>query len=530
MVEDGEVDPESSSSAAPRVEGLTPESDDSREDGPDSKEWERPFPAAVLPLGTDEEWQLLRNLYARGFEDRPLDRCLEVARINEAARAVIETRYIDIDYRSEYTAYYSRAFSSYPDSTQRVHFFKSPDIELGNLADLPENPGYLGYMVIRPRVEGPVCRTLLRPPSSVEHGVQAAITEEVFFFGQLLSVRGVPFIQQDSQLGRCAHAAAWICHYSAYRRNEVNRRPIGYFSLSSNPSLATGRPFPSDGLTVSQVSDLLRLAELPAKYYSLRRATDADRPSWWKPKVRNSVEARVARICRRYLDSGLPILVTAQEVGKSGRRPQKHAFVVCGYLDLDSGSRHLIVNDDQRGPYIEVDSVKAGRSKIGASDFDWECILAPLPEKLWMSGEAAERFGCDVLLKAARKATVEAPEAQAVLSKYESGHIRIRTYAVRNNEFKREARSRFSDDALLLSAYSYARLSKFVWVVEAIDTAAEDPNRPVIGEVIFDATSSSTSPVVLATRVPGVISLRIGHNQTLSVKIGSMEFESGGAR
>ncbi len=44
-----------------------------------------------------------------------------MARSHDATTLVIETRYLDIDYRSE--AYYSRQFADVPDSAHRLHFF-----------------------------------------------------------------------------------------------------------------------------------------------------------------------------------------------------------------------------------------------------------------------------------------------------------------------------------------------------------------------------------------------------------------------
>src|SRR5688572_17175844 len=102
--------------------------------------WELPFPFAHHRLSTDADWDRLRDLYRRepgdgtlhltatsspSASDRPLMRCLEVARLGGSRTAVIETRYIDSDYRSEYSAFYSKAFRSYEDSTHRIHFFQA---------------------------------------------------------------------------------------------------------------------------------------------------------------------------------------------------------------------------------------------------------------------------------------------------------------------------------------------------------------------------------------------------------------------
>lgn len=51
-----------------------------------------------------------------------------------------------------------------------------------------------------------------------------------------------------------------------------------------------------------------------------------------------------------------------------------------------------------------------------------------------------------------------------------------------------------------------ARMSRLVWVVEAIDRIARDGQRPsVVAEIVFDATSSDIAPNALAIRVPGAL-------------------------
>jgi hypothetical protein len=37
---------------------------------------------------------------------------------------VVETRYVDLDYRSEYSGFFSRTFANHPDSAHRLHFFR----------------------------------------------------------------------------------------------------------------------------------------------------------------------------------------------------------------------------------------------------------------------------------------------------------------------------------------------------------------------------------------------------------------------
>ena len=203
-------------------------SDMPREADVEPVRWDEPDPADVISLRADEDWQMLHEYYVepdqlpllgsgRTDADDAYLRCLEVARESAARTVVIETRYIDADYRSEYSAYYSKAFADIDDSTHRLHFFTS-EIEEEQIWNLPDKPGYLGYVIVRPSPSGMVGRSILRPPPELRAWVRTAIREPVSFFGQRLTVEGVPFMSQDTQLGRCAHAATWMCHYAVPAR------------------------------------------------------------------------------------------------------------------------------------------------------------------------------------------------------------------------------------------------------------------------------------------------------------------------
>jgi hypothetical protein len=78
--------------------------------------------------------------------------------------------------------------------------------EIGNLT---EDKGYIGYAVMRPTPLSPVSRAMLKPPPEIAPAIRTKVKEEVCFFGDFLSVEGFPFTQQDTQLCRCAHSAAW---------------------------------------------------------------------------------------------------------------------------------------------------------------------------------------------------------------------------------------------------------------------------------------------------------------------------------
>lgn len=492
-------------------------------------DWERPDPAKFLRLRARRDWERLADRY-RGLNDRPLERCLEVARLGGAKCAVIETRYIDPDYRSEYSGFHSRTFASVPDTAQRIHFFRLA-LDPANLWHLPPDPGYLGYMIVRPSTLGRVGRSMLKPPPGLESAIRTAVSEEVTFFGQKLNVSGVPFVQQDTQLGRCAHAAAWVCHYSAFRRGDVARRPIADFSLFADPSLGYGRQLPSEGLTVQQLLELLRYFDLPAAFYSVRQLPPGQLVPWAPPdpkppKARRPDDPRlhpgrwdhrIIAICCRYLNSGYPVLIGTED----------HAFVICGYRRVKRASQpdwiEFFRNDDQGGPYIQIGDV------FSDTYTPWEYIIVPLPARLLLPPEPVERVGGLLMQRLASAASKFLPEAADLTTAISKGTLALKTYAVRANDFKAGLITRNLDSSLVRE-YRLARFSRYIWVVEAVDRDLRTAGSPaVIGEAIFDPTSSERDPNVLALHIPGLAWVhRVSGQHRFPIRCNPASYASGG--
>ncbi len=471
--------------------------------------WEDPDPAKVRILAHPRDWTWLLGQYPARNPD-PLKHCLDVAKAAGALTVVIETRYIDPDFRSEYVAFHARAFSTHYDTAHRLHFFKGP-ISPDRLWEIPVDAGYLGYMVVRPPTQlGRVGRTMLAPPPGLDDAVLTTIQENVHFFGQTISIRAVPFMEQDAQLDRCAHAAAWVCHYVAHRRGIVPRRPIAAFNLMSNPSMSPTRPVPSEGLTVGQLVELFRVFDLPARLYDVDALKTVEpTPPCAPPDPIPVVDANgkqlhgglwntklFGTICR-YLNSGIPVLVGNGE----------HAFVLVGYRRTPNPSGgswiEFVRQDDQLGPYQPVKSVFNDVGVNGYRYSPWTALVVPLPEKLWLPPEPAEGVGATFLQQIASMVQAAVPDAKALSDCISAGALAFRTYATSANHFKDEAMRRMPN--AVAREYRMARFPRFVWVVEAVDRRARDAGRTdcVLGEAVFDSTSSELDPKGLAFHVPG---------------------------
>ena len=464
----------------------------------DWEDWDNPDPAAVVTLTSDRAWSRLARRYEPNSVRRPFGRCLEVARANGAVAAVIEARYIDVDYRSEFSGFFSRKFAAIPDSTHRLHFFANP-VPSGRLWNLPEAvvAAYLGYVVIRPSEMGRVGRSMLTPPPDVAGWVHCSVDERVHLFGQTLVVRGVPFAQQDTELGRCAHVAAWICHRTAVLRGEVAPRPMADFSLRADHRAAEGRPLPSEGLTALELSGLLGDFGLPAVVYRMgaiagsgqeppvpKHAADDD-PGRWDTRV-------IAVLCR-YLNGGYPVVVGTHD----------HAFTIIGHRRRGRRWTDFVRHDDQRGPYLPVGDILEDVDPATGHRQTWQLLLVPVPDKLWLRPEPAERMGRALML------AYDKFEGGERLSRLDAGQeLAYRTYATASQRYKESAAARRLGQTAVREL-RMARLSRLVWVVEAVHRERREAGRPsVLGEVLFDSTSSDLAPGTLAIRVPDALLIR----------------------
>ena len=75
--------------------------------------------------------------------------CSRSCAANGCATVVIENRYVDADYRSDFSAFWSLRFEPRTGFARRMHFF-TKRVEEAELHALPEDHGYLGYVILRP--------------------------------------------------------------------------------------------------------------------------------------------------------------------------------------------------------------------------------------------------------------------------------------------------------------------------------------------------------------------------------------------
>ncbi len=480
-----------------------------------------------------------------------------------AKTVVEEFDYFDLDYRSEVAELIDSSFrlQTSDQYTSRLHFFAERVVEdevhgTERVHDYLERAAesYLGYTIVNPEKPVRFGRSMvstmtnidgLASPEAAAAQIRTAVIEPVNVLGVSMEVVGVPFMEQDGNLLRCAHVSAWMCHFAAVLRGTVARRPSAHFHRTGDAAQSVGRPYPSGGVTTPGLSAMLKASDLPPEVLD-RHALLAPRELYWadRSELKAAIEATLvedddaeavrvkktedldriwirenlgATVCR-YVNSGIPVILARDSLD--------HTQVIVGYLrskDLnthqvsDDDDSHsdvvsFIVSDDQKGPFVVVTLDEIVEEFMHESWAETQLVI-PLPRSLWMTGEAAERIASLALRALAKgrkrllstwgmlegdKSRVD--EHEKALDVFLSGlasagvdKYTVRTYATPGVDFKRSFAKRVRDRSLpdveLVRGSGVVQLPKYVWVVEILDRALRRHNQPaVVASLVLDST------------------------------------------
>src|SRR6266478_3043356 len=137
----------------------------------------------VGQLKDENDWKTLAGCL--GGSHRVVASIIRHLMVIGAKSYLIETRYIDRDYSSDYRRFYAQTFKTYDRHCERVHFF-AEDIQLilskpnwNERTDALQNTSersYLGFCVLRPLPNAPIGRTVLRGDGPAGRDLEPVIT------------------------------------------------------------------------------------------------------------------------------------------------------------------------------------------------------------------------------------------------------------------------------------------------------------------------------------------------------------------
>ncbi|MGA9875378.1 MAG: hypothetical protein WBQ21_06170 [Solirubrobacteraceae bacterium] len=402
-----------------------------------------------------EEWPQLKERYAPLGPSETLDWVFTHMGNEKATQALLEHEYIDSDYRDEYANFYIKVFRNLPDRGERLHFWAEQR--------------YLGYCSIRPVYGQPVCRTMLDPGTTLEDAVSCVVQAKAHPYGRELHVPAFPFISQDRQYGRCAHAVLWmIAHYHHLLNDTPARTMSEIVQAASEHELE--RTVPSRGLTEEQVGATLHKIGLAAVKYVIR-----------EDGKKLLVSNEVAALVRRYLNSRIPLVLATPG----------HLTALIGAREV-GGRLEVIRCDDERGAYCpqRIDMSARGLER-------WMLLFVPLPGRIYLLGEDVQRPAREQLAKLMRMPEFEGRAFSRLAT-------RTREYVIDSRRYKQQLQQRGLSLGAV-AAHLQIPCPRWIWVAEVQDAALAAAGEPcTLGEIAIDATSDKDHPQFLFANLPGL--------------------------
>ena len=477
-----------------------------------------------LSLDDEKTWQELELQLANGGHQPVTKKIVEQLKGLGATSIVVESEYFDRDFSEAYSAFYSTIFRRHPKACRRFHFFSADLTALFQHSEAPAilatrmqeaAPAYLGYLVQRPLRHAPIGVAVLKLPYALDHlepHLLVRSTYKTHLLGAEFTVVGIPFTQQDSRVGACAQATIWMAGRHFHTKHAgpwistvgITEAATEVSQIALNLSLPAGSEF----LTLDNMATALRAMGRQVRFYQGVWSDEQKCFDWGNIRPYDEIN--------RYVDSGIPVILgLAQAPTGIG-----HAMLATGHvlktLDVSQGlpqrptraefCESFLVNDDQRGPNLQF-PIKDGIAG-DIDDFSFAKHLAylivPLPSKVYLPGEAAEKLAWDLLsnyrkdwdaLKKSHQKELEGSIelAENFCNSMDCGVVVARTYLTYGWKHKhRMLRNRLDDNfkALLLTH----DLPKYVWVTEfgTLDSL-NTPNptdRKIFAHTVVDATAS----------------------------------------
>lgn len=385
-------------------------------------------------------------------------------KLRDGLCVVVETDYVDKDYRDAYYKLYSTKLRDYERNCMRLSFFNEtlqPLLENidtttdDNVQQLKD--GYLGFVVLRP-LKQCIGRNIISP-LAMKHGNDLSlcgIRVHTSCMGLKLEAWGFPHASQDGQLMTCAETTVWaISEYFGEKYSHYSRvYPHGIVDMLRDSVYE--RQIPSHGLTYEMISRALQRQHFECKVY-------------------NKANGRFRELFNCYVESEFPLAVALEGDDTKGTH-FGHALVCVGQKkhgrDLINTVTPNTINsvniynwnkvpsifvsiDDNMAPYQQFDF---DHPTIHYNNPDWNntkvtCFIVPLHPKIYV--EAEEAIGISEQHIAYTHTAGNELYVRTLLTTSRS----YRDYIVRNNVIPSTTKE------MLLGL----NLPKFVWVTEISD-------------------------------------------------------------
>lgn len=364
------------------------------------------------------------------------------------------------------------------DKVQLLLFLKSQVKDETELRNAIASGRVVGYAILRPRPLGSVVEAFIAPPASSDIHYITCQSRATFALPNVsekleVSLVGLPFMQQDGAVSRCADASLWMASSLVSKAHpewtdcKVLTHDVVADALQYFPAIGSRR-MPSGGLNTME----MMLAFERSGYNPVPYDFDTD-----------AKKAKSDHTVYRWIESGIPVILCLQ------LEKDQHTVVVCGHTfdpdawwpgartdyfpSLASEDRWLssslwatqyLVLDDNYGPMLAMT-----RGSLRTRSYK---AIVPVPKsaKIHLTPEDAETIAALFLFRAARFATVPVGAAAPWLELLEKAvqqpdkRFVLRTLLVKSADFLEAVGASYSTAVREIS--EGLQVPDFLWLVE----------------------------------------------------------------
>lgn len=317
---------------------------------------------------------------------------------------VIETEYVDKDYRDAYYRYFATKHREYKRNCVRLSFFECEvRVALENITDNQKDEEYFqskyqGFVVLRPLYQC-LGRNVISP-NAMKNSVDLAMTGvsvKSSCMGLKLNVWGFPHASQDGQMMTCAETTVWSMSEYFGEKYSLYSRVFPHNIIDLLYDASFQRQIPSEGLTYSMISRALLKEGLDCRVYH------KDNPMF-------------KELLSCYVESSFPIALAIEGKGFG------HAVVCMGRKNVSRDIilnckpstiyRHkayvwnrcvdeFVSNDDNQPPYsiFDFSTPTSHYKEKGWNDTKISCMIVPLHPKIYVEAEKAIELSNSIVLQ-----------------------------------------------------------------------------------------------------------------------------------
>lgn len=388
-------------------------------------------------------------------------RLLEDGISDKVQQIILEAPYVDKDFRDTYYNDFSKRFTDISRDSIRLHFFYTTDVV--------DTHNYGGFVTLRDTKIRTLGRSYVAPKAFkyFTSGYCCLAKYEVNYKGQVLEIEAFPWMQQDGNVSRCAHIAAWaINRYYSQRYSYYAERTL--HEITTHDS--TTRRVPSRGASVNQIAQILQKNRFDPEIY-IRDNGNKEIDPYYSRESFN-------RLMYTFVESGIPFIAGVSS---------KHAIVIIGHgelSDIDTVMQdnngltdsyefieNLIIVDDTQLPYTNAYSYE--NDYAYALD-DIDVLIVPFYEKMYLDVD----YLYSEMLPALENNILNIDPSDKTIR---------RVFLTSSRSFKKYMFNH-SQDPAYSELMQLMQMPKFIWVAE-YSSVEEFKNQEMRHRIILDATT-----------------------------------------